>query len=292
MGFLFETLGARIATFLSDVADTIVEEFRKTPLGELVSLIEGLLKLLPAFAAELTKAIRMPGPPEPPDDGKSLRDTLRGTKAGLVLKTPDALADVIDRATELPLPDLPKFSLPPLPKVPKLPDKPALEAKIGRAGPVDLAAEAKRLLKEARASGIVVQPEEILKRPASIFGPEMRALEAQGKPTVTAEDTRLRNALYLAVGRVLPGDLRVYAPKLKSFFDEIDKQLYGAKPAEAPELPQQDLDHGGRLQPKVDKLRIRARNALAPDIRAFRDQVVDRMKRQDYFAPAAAGADG
>jgi hypothetical protein len=123
-----------------------------------------------------------------------------------------------------------------------------------------------------------------------VFAAERVRLQELGPPLLSAREMQMRDAIYLAVGRVLPPALRVHAPRLQALFGRIDAILYGVEepPGPAPELPQLDLPDSGRLRPVVGMLTIRSRGGFAPDLRAFRDMVVNAMERQTYMAPDAA----
>jgi hypothetical protein len=53
-------------------------------------------------------------------------------------------------------------------------------------------------------------------------------------------------------------------------------------------MPQLELSDSGLLRPVVEVLTIRSSGGFAPDLRAFRDLVVEAMERQTYLAPDAA----
>jgi hypothetical protein len=101
----------------------------------------------------------------------------------------------------------------------------------------------------------------------------------------------LRDAVYAAVGRVLPAALRLQAPKLREYFDKLDDKIYQTAPTAGslPEPPQLELADSGLLRPIVEVLAIRApNNAYAPDLRAFRDMVRAAMVNQSYMAADTA----
>lgn len=308
-----------VTDFATGLADRIVKAFDATPLGLLIGRIKSFLEVLPRLAA-LFDAIGKRVSPKAPDKGPSkiqkVEDSLRdwktriytGMAEGLVggllpgkragkpvgADVGPKLADVIGAARKLSLPSLPTIKLPALPKTPVLPDIAALEAKIGAPAPHDLVADGAKLLKEAQdAEAKRKLPAALLRRPKSAFA---QLLKANAAPAAPSEmQLKLRDAIYFAVGRVLPAALRLQAPKLREYFDKLDKAVYDIAPTAGamPDQPQLDLADSGLLQPIVELLTIRApEGSYAPDLRAFRDMVRAALLQQTYAAADSAAVGG
>lgn len=289
-----------VADYVEGLGGRIVEAFKQTLVGQLIDRIKTLLALVPQVAVAFASSAGSGGGgggggSGKPTDLDELDRTLRSRKArwatGGVFGegVSENIADLLQAVRDISLPTLPSFELPALPSPPTLPDVPALRSSIGLPGPIDFAGEAARLLERAQAEQSARPlPEEILRRPRSAFAAERDRLHAIG-PQLTEQDRRLRDLIYLAVGRVLPPALRVHAPKVRAMFDELDQRIFGgAPPAPAEDLPQLELPNSGRLRPIVQQLTIRSRGGFAVDLRAFRDFVVDAMTAQTYVAPDAA----
>ena len=289
-----------ITKFADGFADRLAKAFKASVIGQLVARVKTLLDLLPAFI-EAFKAIK-----EPPKKtgGETAQEKLRGRglrflTGGGVFGTGlgDRVADVLDAAERISLPTLPDLGLPTVPSAPTLPDIDALLKAHPRPETPDVAGMVKELTEgawEAQAKAPV--PPEIAKSPASAFAGERRKLEAASQhPVLRLDDARLRDLIYMAVGRILPPALRVYAPDVRAFFDRIDENVYGAPEmddkqraaAAAALLPEQDIRDSGQLRPVVHSLRFVAPGGQAVDLRAFRDLVVDAMKNQFYVAQTA-----
>lgn len=292
----FETLNRMLGTYIGGLRDRIVAAFEQTPVGQMISRIRELVALVPQLTGEFT-AIPSVGSGGAPTDWVDVDDTLRswwmegltGGVFGPGLGT--RVSDLIGSVRRIRLPATPSVSVPDLPSAPTLPSTPALRSEIGLPAPDDFASEARRMLADARAARAGAElPEALLRRPASAFAEERRRLARLGRPTLSERDLRLRDAIFLAVGRVLPPALRIHAPRLRALFEQIDEQLYGVTPSERPaeQMPQLELPDSGRLRPVVEVLTIRSTGGFAPDLRAFRDLVVDAMERQTYLAPDAA----
>ena len=128
--------------------------------------------------------------------------------------------------------------------------------------------------------------EGALKDPISVFARQRRTLEKEiGRPKLQLNDQNLRDLIYLAVGRVLPPALRVYAPDVRAFFDMLDKEVYGVKPAPLPEHPMLDIEDSGRLRPIVHVLTLRQDGGYTADLRAFRDLLIEQLEARAYLAP-------
>jgi hypothetical protein len=293
----YDSFNHLLGNYISGVGDRIVAGFGQTPLGQMISRIQELVALVP----QLFRAFRaIPETPsgEPATNLEEQEESMRNPwlilSDALLWGTAGVLenaANVIRSVRRLRLPTTPSSSIPALPSMPTLPDTAALRAGIGLPGPIDFAAQARRLLEEARAAqGRAEVPAALLRRPASQFAAERARQQALGPPVLSERETQLREAVYLAVGRVLPPALRVYAPRLHNLFQQIDALLYGGgePPNPSPEMPQLELSDSGLLRPVVEVLTIRSSGGFAPDLRAFRDLVVEAMERQTYLAPDAA----
>ena len=295
---VFDTLNRMLGAYIDGLSDRIVDAFRQTPVGLMVDRILELLALVPQLTRSFTSIESAEsGEDGQPFDFENLDETLRswwmeGLTGGIIGPgLGSRAADLIRSVRRLWLPTAPSIDVPEIPSAPTLPDTAALRSEIGLPGPVDFAAEARRMLKTARAAQAEAEvPEALLRRPVSAFAEERRRLARLGRPALSERDLQLRDAIYLAVGRVLPPAFRVYAPRLRALFDEIDQRIYGAEAPEtaAAELPQLELRDSGRLHPMVDVLTIRSAGGFAPDLRAFRDMVVEAIERQTYLAPDAA----
>jgi hypothetical protein len=185
-------------------------------------------------------------------------------------------------------PPRPDVTLPDFPAIPSLPSLDAIMTRIGRPSGLDTVALSARLRTEA-ASALAARriPPGILQDPASLFAQERRELEASaGRPALQLDDERLRDLIYLAVGRVLPPALRVYAPDVRELFDWLDRTVYGNERAPL-EHPMLDIEDSGRLRPVVQMLTVRSLGGFAPDLRAFRDLLVEELGTRTYLAPQA-----
>jgi hypothetical protein len=100
----------------------------------------------------------------------------------------------------------------------------------------------------------------------------------------------MRDAIYLAVGRVLPAALRVHAPALREAFDALDCKIHDMDPTAGPlpDHPQIELRDSGLLRPVVGMLTIRSQGGFAPDLRVFSDLVMAALQQQTYRAANSA----
>jgi len=294
LALTFAAIAAKIEAFAGGLVERLKAAFEDTPLGRLVARIRTLLDLLPAVVNAFKTA---PPPPSKPP-GEPIEKTLRTwwieglTKHEAFEKSVSGrAADVVDAIKALKLPPLPDIVKPVAPAKPAMPDLDALSKQLARPEMPDFGA----LYGDARkamAGGPV--PAEVRRAPASAFAAERRALAAKTpKPLMDLGDLALRDLVYIAVGRVLPPALRVYAPDVRALFDRIDKEVYGHEPdsAAAEELQRQpmlDLGDSGLLRPVVSMLRFVCPDGEAPDLRAFRDLVLEAMRGETYRAAAAA----
>lgn len=287
IGDAFTAIIGMISGYVEGVAERIVQGFHMTPLGWLIDRIMALVDLIPRFLAELRNAPRIVTPPPPPEPERgwlgSAWDWTKDTAAdAYTLGLTSQIEDLQEAAGRLRLPAIPEFAdLPDIPDLPTLPDASSLIGQTPTAP--DLGDEALRLLRGATLPPI---PEELLRRPRSAF-----AGQRPERPTLSDHERNLRDAIYLAVGRVLPAALRIHAPDLRALFDRVDDNLYPDAPRDPlPNLdhPQQTLPDSGRLAPRVGTLRIRTREGVtaAPDLRAFRDRLSDALHGQTYFVQA------
>lgn len=289
---------AALTEFSEFLKFALKDAFAKTAVGVLIERIKMLVDLVVAWKAAY-KAI-----PEPPkgDDGP-LRDKVEGwgvvIGAGVVDagKPRAAVARLLGAIDKLKFPDFPDLKIPDLPALPTLPDLDALDKAHPRPALPDIGALAGDLFDQASEvyAGVKLPP-EFSRRPKSAFAGARKALEGSAvMPVLTPNNAALRDAIYLAVGRVLPPALRDYAPQVRGLFDKIDETIYGAreqtpgqKDAQAPQLlPVNDLGDTGLLFPKVAKLSFVGADAETPDLRAFRDIVVAAFEKQSYAARAA-----
>jgi hypothetical protein len=286
-GMAFSTIATLIADYVSGVMDRIVSAFHMTPLGWTIDRITAIVALMPQFIRAMRNAPRMdaPVPEQRGWAGRAWDWTTGQVEDAAAYAATGGLTgevnDLIDAFGALRMPGLPELDLPEFPALPTLPDTWVL----GGTEPAvpDFGAEARRLLDEARAAA-GPEPAEFLRHPPSGFAAERRALDAAGPPVLDATERGLRDMIYLAVGRVLPAALRIQAPAVRAIFDEIDATLYPDAPQDPhPDHPQQILPDSGRLQPQVAKLTIRASHRFAaPDLRVFRDRLVEVMGTQGY----------
>ena len=275
------------------------DAFWKTALGAMVDRIKMLVDLVGAWKAAYAA---IPEPPKSTDDDEPLRGKASGfwkwlgAKAVGLGDVRSAAADLLGSIADLKFPDFPDLKIPDLPTVPTLPDLDALDRSHPRPELPDIGALAGDLFKQATEvyAGVKL-PAEFLARPKSAFAGERKALEGSAAmPVLTLDNAALRDAIYLAVGRVLPPALRDYAPQVRGLFDKIDEKVYGApeqnsaqKDAQAQQLlPVNDLGDTGLLFPKVAKLSFVGTDAETPDLRAFRDIVVAALEKQAYVALA------
>jgi hypothetical protein len=298
--YAWEAISLQVDAFATGFTDRLKTAFTATPLGQLVDRIKALLKLMPAFIAAFEAA----QPPAEEENGEPIQVMLRswwmeGLTGGIIGPgLGSRAADVIDAVQRLSLPPRPDITLPQIPSAPTLPDLDALLAAHPRPEIPDFAAMTSELVDiavEAQASARV--PPEIARTPASAFAQERHRLEAESpRPVLQLDDTRLRDLIYIAVGRVLPPALRVYAPDVRALFDRIDEQVYGAPEMTEEQqaalaeqlLPQEDLGDSGLLRTVVGDLRFVTARGEMPDLRAFRDLVIEAVQAQVYPAPAAA----
>ncbi|MGV6874234.1 hypothetical protein ACUSIJ_16295 [Pseudochelatococcus sp. B33] len=306
LGAALDTLNTRISTYIDGLSERIVDAFKATPLGQLIQMITDFMALMPAITSAFSGlgAGTSPsggGPSKAAQIEESLRsfwtmfgfavadeigEALPGERAGEKIgpQTALAIADVIGAARRLSLPDLPDLEVPDLPGVPVLPDVETLRAQIGTPAHRDLGSDAAEMLRAAReAEGARRLPAAMMRRPRSAFADLLRENAAPTAPS--PRQLALRDAIYAAVGRVLPAAFRIYAPELRDIFDSIDREIYQVEPTAGPlpEHPQLVLPDSGRLQPVVEVLAIHApQGAYAPDLRAFRDMVTAAMLAETY----------
>lgn len=288
----YDFFNQALTRYIAGISDRLASAFKQTPVGRMVNRITALVQLVPRLR-RVFRNIPEGAAGEPTDWG-AVDENLRGwwnALAGGVVGPGlgERVADLIQTIRGIRLPSPPSLELPPLPSAPRMPDSPALRAEIGLPGPIDFSAEARRLLNNARATQAPV-PASLLSRPTSVLAAERARLQALGPPVLSEREIQLRDIIYLAVGRVLPPALRIYAPRLHTLFQRMDTLLYNrpAPTQSAPEeLPQLDLSAPVRIRPKVQILTIRSNGGFAPDLRAFRDLVVEAMERQTYLSPNA-----
>lgn len=272
----FDTISARIGTFADGLTKRLKGAFGQTAVGLLLAQIDRLLKIMPAVSEAFAQAPDVPE--EEKDDGPIDFGLIAGALTGGFT---GSLADLLNSLGTIPLPGAPELALPDFPATPTLPDLKQLQDAVGRPAGLDMAA----LTAEANAlvatSGV---PADLLRRPPSAFRAERRELmNTLGRPRLDLGDERLRDLIYLAVGRVLPPSLRTSA---RAGFDALDEELYGIEREPLAET-QLDLADSGRLRPVVSQLTIRSIGGFAPDVRAFRDVLVEAIRGRTYVAPQA-----
>ncbi|HEX8573149.1 MAG TPA: hypothetical protein VF759_10410 [Allosphingosinicella sp.] len=284
------------------IVERLQVAFEDTALGQMIARIKSLVEMLDKFMFAYDA---LPKPAE--DTGPSIKEKidkwyLKIVTGGGILDTSviTRAVETLDAVDNLKLPDLPNISKPSIPTAPKLPDIDKLMKANPRPELPDIGKMARGLVTDAwAAQASAPVPKELKRSPASAFAEERKRLEAKGKePALALNNSALRDLVYLAVGRVLPPALRDYAPQMRAYFDRLDEQLYKApemdekarKAAAEKLLPVQDLGDTGELFPKIAKIRFKARDGQAPDLRAFRDIVLDHIGRQTYVARAAVAA--
>ena len=292
MALVFTAISAKLSDYATGVQDRFQAAFKLFALGALVERIKALLELMPQVAEAFRNA------PEPEKESSDLQETLRSRKLdwatggifgpGITTRVAEILVD-IDKITLPPKPELPDLAAPGELKIPGLRD---LAKRMGTPKTPDFADLAKQLFADARAAQAKAPvPAELLRTPRSAFVAERLALAAAKKtpPVPDLGDEKLRDLIYVAVGRVLPPALRVYAPDVRDMFDLIDEKIYRNPPgpdAEAARLPMEDLDDDGTLRPVIGTLRFVAPGGEMPDLRAFRNSVVKKVLKQTYRATA------
>ena len=291
----FAAISAAIATFVSGLRARLVAAFNETAVGMLLTRIDRLRALVPALRDAL--AAIPPTPPEEPglipiDPLGDLGDLLlRGIEYTASGGLSGSVRDLIESVGRLHFPAPPAITMPAFPPLPVIESLDAIMTRIGRPAGLDATALSERLQAEADAALADRHlPGEVLRDPPSVFARERRELRATlGVPTLHARegdmpgDRELRDLLYLAVGRVLPPALRVYAPKVRAMFAEIDSAVYH-DPQPPLAHPMLELEDNGRLRPVVELLTVRAHDADAPDVRAFRDLLLDELRGRSYLA--------
>jgi hypothetical protein len=184
--------------------------------------------------------------------------------------------------------------LPTFPGLPSLPDTKALRIAIGIPAPRNLAEDAQALLHDAQTRDDArTLPVAMTRRPRSAFGALLAEIAVPTAPN--AAQLQLREAIFAAVGRVLPASLRLHAPALHALFNRLDETIYDIPPTTGPvsDHPQLELANSGLLQPIVSMLALRAPDgSYAPDLRAFRDLVTTALRAEPYRVADATPAGG
>jgi hypothetical protein len=274
-----------ITAWVAEVEVGLGKIFAQTAIGRLVERTQELRKLLP----DIVHAFQ--NPPKPPPEKKEESSSFWwGVGYVATLGLLGNIDDLVESGKKIKLPGLPDTTLPKVPDLPKLPDIDALSKKLDQPASLD----AREVGRQAQASADALRaklgvPAEIRKRPRSAFADQRAALEKEGSPFIRdvpwlLGDKELRDLIYLAVGRVLPSALRPLAADVKATFDKVDQDVYGVEPTELG-TPMLDLEDNGRLRPVVRKLVVRS-DGLAPDVRGFRDVLVEELEARTYLAPA------
>jgi hypothetical protein len=300
----FGAITTAIEGFVGGLTERIGDAFAETALGQLLQRIETLLEMMPA----VIEAFRAgPGPKKKEEEEESpvLDFFLFGITDGLlggIGPIRGSVPDLVESLGTLPVPGFPEIEVPEFPSPPTTADLEEIMRRIGEPAGLDTEALTERLRDEAEAAELGVDS-SILADPASAFAQDRAALEALGRPELRRGgadllpglllgDERLRDLIYLALGRVLPGALRVHAPQVRELFDAFDERVYGLEPEAPPEHPMLDMGDSGRLRPVVGLLRIVSPGGFAPDLRAFRDVLVEQLEGLTYLADPAPLAPG
>lgn len=287
LALAFITISVAISAFVAGLRKNIADAFAQTAVGLLMERVDRLLKAMPGVKEAFAAAAADKKEKEKKEKSHwSLRATLYTVTGGLT----GSLNDLLDAIGAMAFPGAPGFAVPDFPAVPALPDLEAITKKVGPPAPLDQARLTKRLEKEA-ADALAERkvPPGLLKNPVSAFGLERRELEkTRPEPVLNLDDERLRDLIYVAVGRVLPAAFRMHAPGVREAFDLVDEQVYGEKKAPL-EHPMLELKDDGVLRPVVKVLAVRALegSGFAPDVRAFRDLLVEALQGQKYLATVA-----
>ena len=300
LGMASDAIFKQIESYASGFVDRLGKAFESTLLAQLVERIKKLVKTLETFIDAFKAAQATESPKDEPIQGKLDKWYLKIVTGGGIFETSVVTRAVqtLDAIDRLKWPGLPDIKKPGLPTAPTVPDLDKLMKANPRPEAPDLGKLAGQLLTDAWAAQAKAPvPPELKRSPASAFAAERKRLEKEGKePAIALNNSALRDVIYLAVGRVLPPALRDYAPKIRAYFDRLDEKLYKApemdekaRDAAAEKLlPVEDLGDTGELFPKIAKFRFIAREGQAPDLRAFRDIVIDALGTQTYAAQAAA----
>ena len=282
----------RLGLWIIGLADRIVAAWKETPLSKLIERLKVLNALRPEITEEFLTIHSMPA--EKGTDWDDIEATLRSRWINVLQGTigptvGDRLADTIAAVRAVKIPGLPDLTIPELPTLPSLPDASKFKLENRSPATVDFGAEATRLWTEAKASEAIRRlPTAITRRPVSAFKDLLAANPAPSAPDVRA--LSMRDAIYLAVGRVLPAALRVHAPALREAFDALDCKIHDMDPTAGPlpDHPQIELRDSGLLRPVVGMLTIRSQGGFAPDLRVFSDLVMAALQQQTYRAANSA----
>ena len=287
----FGAISRSIETFVDALSDQIIAAFGGTRVGMMVERVQQLLGLMPTVREAFTAAAGG-GDEEAAEEEQEgfftrwVVDPLAWVATGGLT---GSLENLFESLGNIPIPDFPELEVPDFPDTPSLPDLDAIMERIGEPSGLDSAALSERLRREAEAAlGARDIPEELLRDPVSAFAMERLDLErAMGRPELRLDDERLRDLIYIAVGRVLPPALRVYAPDVRELFDTLDEEVYGLE-REPLDHPMLDIEDSGRLRPVVELLTVRSGGGFAPDVRAFRDLLVEELEDRAYLALSPA----
>jgi hypothetical protein len=273
-------IAGTISKYLDRLSDDIVAAFKTTPVGILVGRVRDLLTLMPNVIEAFRSARE--SQPEEEERGETDYGTLAWIFTGGLT---GELEDLINSLGDLPIPEFPEIEIPSFPETPGLPDVETIMHEIGEPETIDISVLTERIRQKAEttmASRAV--PEEILRTPISAFAVEYRELvERIGRPELDLDDERLRDLIYIAVGRVLPASLRGYAPVVREYFDMLDEEVYGIE-REPLEYPVLDIEDSGRLRPVVDLLTIRARGSSESQMVNFRTDLLSELENRTYLA--------
>lgn len=272
-----------VTAFMTGLTVRIADAFGHTAVGMLLERVNRLLEIFPAVKEAFAAAAKdKKKEKEEEGMGWAGRAALYAVTGGLTGSLNDLIAS-FDGIAFPGFPGLPDLALP---AVPDLPDWGKIADRVGRPAPLDRADLDARLKKEASdALAERKVPPGLLKDPASAFALERAALRASRPPPVLRlDDERLRDLVYVAVGRVLPAALRIHAPAVREALDALDETVYGQTdvPLQHPML---ELKDNGALRPVVKVLEVRALggSGFAPDVRAFRDLLVGALNERKYL---------
>lgn len=273
------TLKAAFDAFSDQAVDYVVRYAKGHPT---VSVLLALARVLKTFIG-VWKAVPAPAAGSPPSAIQPLIDAMTAPLAR-------------------PIATLPSF--PDLPEVPSAAQRDLMAQAMGIStiptltqGSVEaVAANLGRERTPAEHLQLTPETRAALERSVhrgSVFAGERRRVQDQVLPLMQPQLDKIRAALALVVGRILPPEMHVYAPQLADTLRMIDEKLYGAPPHAAPQHPVLDLPSDERLRPKVKTLRLRLPGADRLDAQRFEALVLERLRNRTYTIngalPAAAG---
>lgn len=283
----YGAIRSALAGYDGKVRENFAKAFAVTALGMLLENVKRIMSLMPAVGKAFSDAAKAPKP-KPPlipiDAGDALLD------AGLYALTggfTGSLNDLLDSFDTVKFPAFVVSAIPDFPSTPTIEGIDDIMKRIGKPAALDETALTQRVEQEAKAALKARHvPDALLRDPRSgLAGDRRELLRTEGTPTLLLTDEQLRDAIYLAVGRILPPELRVHAPDVRALFDEFDAEVYGITPT-AETLPMLEIEDNGRLRPVVGMLSLRAKGGFEPDVRAFRDLLLQEIHARTYAVVA------